>query len=89
MSLNVNDAWRANLSSGTYLSRTFNIDPPDRYVVRSRYKATVLCTYYYRRMLPGIARYATESERMRGNVDCDEVFPGIYLGTGRTAKSIK
>ncbi len=30
MTLNVNEAWKANLSSGSYLSRTYNIDPPDR-----------------------------------------------------------
>jgi len=40
-------------------------------------------------MAPGIPRYSTESERMRGKAaDCDEVFPGIIVGTGRTAKNL-
>ncbi len=39
-------------------------------------------------MMPGIPRYTTESQRMRGAVDCDEVFPGIIVGTGRSAKNM-
>ena len=40
-------------------------------------------------MMPGVPRLTTESERMRGDCDCDEVFPGIIVGTGRTAKDFK
>ena len=41
------------------------------------------------RMMPGIYRKVTDTERMRGQIDCDEVYPGIIIGTGHTVKNVK
>jgi len=73
MTLSVQDARLCNVSTGAYLSRTFNIDPPER------------------RMMPGMPVYRDGPERMRlkSGIDCDEVYPGIIIGTGPTVKNLK
>ena len=70
MSLSVWDARSANRSTGAYLTRSFNVEPPER------------------RMMPGAPVYRDYSERLRLGKDCDEVFPGIIIGDGPTAKNI-
>merc|ERR1712027_69001 len=71
MTLSVQEARLANVSTGRYLSRSFNIDPPER------------------RMMPGMPVYRDMPERMRMGMDCDEVYPGIIIGTGPTVKNLK
>jgi protein-tyrosine phosphatase len=71
MTLSVKDARLANVSTGAYLSRTFNIDPPER------------------RIMPGVPSYKDAGERMRLGMDCDEVYPGVIIGTGQTVKNLK
>ena len=70
MSLSVYQARDANRTTGTYLTRSFNIDPPQR------------------RMMPGVPVYKDYSQRLRCGMDCDEVFPGIIIGDGPTAKNM-
>jgi len=41
------------------------------------------------RFMPGVGKAKTYSERLRMGVDCDEVYPGIIIGTGETAKNLK
>jgi len=71
MTLSMRDARLANVSTGGYLARSFNIDPPER------------------RMMPGMPVYKDVPERMRMGLDCDEVYPGIIIGTGPTVKNLK
>jgi len=42
-----------------------------------------------KRMMPGIPVFKDYSERLRMGVDCDEVYPGIIIGTGETVKNFK
>jgi hypothetical protein len=71
MTLSLTDARLSNVSTGRYLQRTFNIDPPEK------------------RMMPGVPVYKDSIERMRMGMDCDEVYPGIIIGTGPTVKNLK
>merc|ERR1711953_82236 len=42
-----------------------------------------------KRMMPGLPVYRDYSERLRLGLDCDEVYPGIIIGTGETVKNLK
>lgn len=42
-----------------------------------------------KRMMPGLPVYRDYSERLRLGLDCDEVYPGIIIGTGETVKNFK
>eukprot|EP00093_Oithona_nana_P001504 01504.XXX_4838_2476_1 [CDS] Oithona nana genome sequencing. len=70
-SMGYNDARLANSTTGIYLQRSFNIEPPSA------------------RFMPGVGRAKNYSERLRMGKDCDEVYPGIIIGTGETAKNMK
>lgn len=41
------------------------------------------------RLMPGRPTYRNYGERLRLGLDCDEVYPGIIVGTGETVKNIK
>lgn len=41
------------------------------------------------RMMPGAPVYRHVDDRLKMGLDCDEVFPGIYLGTGPTLRNMK
>merc|ERR1712059_52573 len=40
------------------------------------------------RLMPGIPRYLDSAGRMKARKDCDEVFPGILIGTGDCIKDL-
>lgn len=42
-----------------------------------------------KRMMPGMPVRRDYSERLRMGLDCDEVYPGIIIGTGETVKNFK
>ncbi|TRY78567.1 hypothetical protein TCAL_06471 [Tigriopus californicus] len=71
MTLNLSDYHLANSSTASYLSRSFNIEPPKE------------------RMMPGVPRYQTQSDRFKTALDCDEVYPGIVIGSGETMRNVK
>merc|ERR1719510_1112826 len=39
--------------------------------------------------MPGRPSYRSYEQRIRLGIDCDEVYPGIIIGTGETVKNIK
>lgn len=41
------------------------------------------------RMMPGVPRKMDHSARMKKRIDCDEVFPGIILGSSDTVKNLE
>jgi len=41
------------------------------------------------RLLPGQGSYRTYEQRLKMGLDCDEVYPGIIIGTGETVKNMK
>lgn len=42
-----------------------------------------------KRMMPGLPVYRDYSQRLRLGLDCDEVYPGIIIGTAETVKNIQ
>jgi len=42
-----------------------------------------------RRLMPGQGTYRSYEQRLTQGLDCDEVYPGIIIGTGETVKNMK
>nr|ACO11220.1 Dual specificity protein phosphatase 3 [Caligus rogercresseyi] len=69
MSLSM-DPRSVNASTGVYLMRSFNVDPPEK------------------RLMPGYPSLRNYGDRLKIGIDCDEVYPGIVIGDGLTAKNM-
>jgi len=41
-----------------------------------------------KRLMPGKPSYRSYSQRLRMGLDCDEVYPGIIVGTGETVRNL-
>jgi len=42
-----------------------------------------------KRLMPGQGTYRTYEQRITCGLDCDEVYPGIIIGTGETVRNLK
>ncbi|CAB4060707.1 unnamed protein product [Lepeophtheirus salmonis] len=64
------DPRAVNATTGKYLMRTFNVEPPEK------------------RLMPGYPTFRGYGDRLKIGIDCDEIYPGIIIGSGITAKNM-
>ncbi|XP_040563271.1 dual specificity protein phosphatase 3 [Lepeophtheirus salmonis] len=64
------DPRSVNATTGKYLMRTFNVEPPEK------------------RLMPGYPTFRGYGDRLKIGIDCDEIYPGIIIGSGITAKNM-